>query len=224
MATLNSQTQSAPAEKNRPKNNGVKKNADAFSFGKGINLILQDKEGMKQGAEKSIVSHLIASVFVGVALVALTYGGLYIYGYFTEQQLASTLQERQDLDNSIATIELHRAQLVQFQNTLENVKTLLDNHIHWTHFFTILEKNTVTDITYVSVVMSPEGKIRISGIAKDFTTLARQLRAFEDAKDVFASVSIPSGHAVLGQTGETIGVNFDASLILKPTILTALTR
>lgn len=223
MATITPQTQGA-SEKTRSKTNGVKKNADSFSFGKGINLILQDKEGIKQGAERSIVSHLIASVFVGIALVALAYGALYVYGYFKEQELAAIRQERNTVDAAIAAIEARRTELVQFQNTLESVKKILSNHIHWTQFFSILEKQTIPDVTYVTVIMSPDGKVRLSGIAKDFTTLGRQLRALEGAKDVFSTVSISSGHAILGQTGETIGVSFDAALTLKPTALIALTQ
>ncbi len=226
MATPNPQTQpqSTSPEKTRAKSNGVKKSAESFSFGKGINLILQDKEGVKQGIERSMVSHLIASVFAGVALVALAYGALYVYGYYKEQELSSIHQEQITVDTAIASIESHRADLVQFQNTLEGVKKLLTSHIHWTNFFDVIEKNTIPEVTYVTVVMSPDGKVRLSGVAKDFTTLARQLRAFEDAKDVFSNVSITSGHAILGPTGDTIGVSFDATATLKPTVLTTLTQ
>lgn len=218
MPNINSQSRT------QPRKNGAKKMADDFSMQPGINLMQQDKGEAVRSTQRTVVGHLLGSVFISLGLVAAVYGGLFIYGYMKEQELASLRQELSSLDQSIGTIEAHRAELAVFQNTLQKVKELLANHIRWTRFFALLEQHTLPDVTYVNVVVSPQGKIRLSGIAKDYTTLARQLKAFEDAADVFTQVSIPSGHAILSQTGTTVGVSFDASMTLKPAILTSVTQ
>ncbi|MDP2655968.1 MAG: hypothetical protein Q8P11_00155 [bacterium] len=211
-------------EKNRMTKNGVKKSAPGFSVGQNINLIPRNKEDAVRSTQRSVLEHFLISAFLAVGVIAVAYGGLYYYGYTKEQEIVSVKKEIATIEHSIAVIEDHRSQLVQFQNTLEKVKNLLSNHTHWTRFFSELETYTLPDVTFTNVVLSPQGKVRLSGISKDYTTLARQMKAFEDASDIFTQVSIPAGHAILSQSGSTIGVSFDASLTLAPSVLVSIMK
>ncbi|MCX6741037.1 MAG: hypothetical protein NTY61_01420 [Candidatus Parcubacteria bacterium] len=90
---------------------------------------------------------------------------------------------------------------------------LLKDHVYWTNVFKLLEVYTIPDVYYPNFVAKVGDQIILPAVARDLTSVARQLAAFYSATDFIKDVTITD--LVAGQEG----VNFNINLTLDPSVL-----
>jgi len=91
--------------------------------------------------------------------------------------------------------------------------SLLRDHVYWTKFFNLLETHTVPDVYYSNFVAKAGDKITLPAVARDLTSVARQLAAFYSAPDFVEDATITN--LVAGPKS----VNFNITLTLNPDVL-----
>lgn len=209
----------------KKKQEAPEKKRGLFSFaGKkkravGVNLITT--EAQKEVARAVIRKNLIqlgVSFLIALLLALLVYGALLLYG---SQQKVRIVPLRQNLDQveaDIIKLEKENKKLLGFQTKLSAIKSLLDGHPTFLRFFDALEKNTLPEVSYDTLSISDDGSVSLSAGTANYTTLARQLLAFENAKDSFSSVRFSGIAASLDQLGAIIGVKFTVSLKPVPAL------
>lgn len=186
--------------------------------GVGINLIDFGTQTKVSATERSL-KHVLETFFIALAIVLVAYGGLYGYRFVIEGELSGGQQEIDTTNAAIAKLEMRRGEITQFESTLGQLKKLLGDRTYWSGFFGLLEKNTIPEVTYVSMVSDASGNISLTGVAKDYTSIGRELRLMEDAKDFAKKPAISGASSVLSPSGEVIGVNFSLTFQLNQDIL-----
>ncbi len=190
---------------------------EEVSHGMRVSLL---SEEMLFPAEKRFASKLAVFILTqcGVILILLA---AYFWMVWQESQVKTT---EGNINEQLASLE---ASIVQKENQLKDAKglqtqadifkNLLDAHVYWTQFLAGLEKNTVQGVYYTSIAADASGGVVLAAHAPNYETVARQLVAFEEARDFSSAVRIASA---VGEQEEGIlkGVNFDIHLEIVPKV------
>ena len=123
------------------------------------------------------------------------------------------------LDVQIKKYDNDKASALEMQKRLLAVRELLDGHIYWTKFFTLLEENTISEIHFTNFSMTGNEKVTLSAVGRDYKSAAKQLIAFKDAKDFVKNVRIDSVSAEIDlEEGEYLQTSFNVNLEFLPGI------
>lgn len=185
---------------------------------KAVTVNLATKEIMKETAKrigKKSVRTIVISSVAALAIAALAYGGVLIYGQLQKRTFETVTGPLGDINKEINTLENRAKELMAFQSKLIAIKALFDEHTYWSDVFKKLENATLPEVSYIAISISPNMSITISGVASSYTTLGRQLLAYNRAKEFISNAEISSATAVLDSNGRISGVNFSVSLSLQ---------
>ncbi len=181
----------------------------------GVTVNLATKEIMKETAKrvgKKSVKTIIVSVIAALAVAALSYGGVLIYGQLQKRTFETVTRPLEDINKEVSALESKAKELIAFQSKLVAIKALFDEHLYWSDVFKDLEDATLPEVSYINISISPNMSITLNGVASNYTTLGRQLLAFDRAKEFVSAAEISSASAVLDSSGQISGVNFSMNL------------
>lgn len=187
-----------------------------------INLIPQDYSGHIAGPNISRnVIVLGLSVLASFIVVILAFTGLKIYEGQIGAQVVGLDTSIEEKKKQIAEYEKERLEAETLQSKLNLLDGLLSNHVYWSRVFEALENHTIDDVYFLNFTASRDGTLALSAIGKDYTSVARQLVAFQEAKDFVLLVTINSASAEASTDDDKpkiIKTNFDVKLKLVPEI------
>lgn len=147
--------------------------------------------------------------------ISLTYVGFLIWQ--KERQDASEIAflNVKVIDDQIAISETEIKEVKEFNKKLALVSNLLDNHIYWTNFLTLLENTTLKDVYYERFSGDISGQYTIPAAASSLEAISLQLevmKAYDKVK------------SVIPDTGQTSAdgsqVQFNLGLIIDPLVFT----
>jgi len=155
---------------------------------------------------------------VCAALIALIYAGLSAYSVSARNRIEKTQAISSALKETIATYKSLDDEDSSLRKKLDIVSELLLKHISWHSFLGKLEQETIPEVAYMSMAASSEGAISITALAKDYTSLARQMTVFQNTEwieriDVTAASLIEDTATIPG------GVSFDMQIFIDKNIL-----
>ena len=183
-----------------------------------VTVNLATKEIMKETAKrigKKSVRTVIISLIASLAIAALSYGGVLIYGQMQKRTFTVVTGPLEGLNKEIGALESKSKELIAFQSKLVAIKSLFDEHMYWSDVFKKLEDTTLPEVSYVNISIAPNMTISVNGVASSYTTLGRQLLAYNREKNFISNAEISSAAAVLDSSGRIGGVNFSMSLTLQ---------
>lgn len=211
---------------------GKKKEAPAkkrklFSFAKekkravGVNLITSEAQAeVARALIRKNGIQLFLSFLLALILSLLVYGGVLLYGAQESGRVVVLKQDLNRVEDDIALLEKDNKKLLGFQNKLTAIKALLDGQTTFLPFFEKLEEYTLPEVSYDSLSFSRNGDVLLSAGTRNYTTLGRQLLAFEGAEKFLSSVQFSGISSSLDQLGTIIGVRFNVIFNLDPELLT----
>lgn len=170
--------------------------------------------------------NLSRKFFIYLAALGLSVFAVVTVSQFIGWYLYRNGNEIRDLEqrNTLvaAQIETYQTTLqaaIQLERDLQAVEHLLTRQRYWTQVFFALERLTVDEVWYGSLTAAADGAIELTASGKDYSSVARQLAAFQQARDVVEQVSIVGASAVgVDAAGHIQGVSFAVTLKLKPTV------
>jgi Tfp pilus assembly protein PilN len=129
----------------------------------------------------------------GLTLVALISSVIVVAGSYVA--LRASVNKKVSAQESLAAevtqlqqkLEITRLQTetaLALRDRLVTASKLLDERTSWARLFTMLEANTVPSVSFTSLAADQNGKLTLSGLAPNYTEVARQLKAFETTKEV----------------------------------------
>lgn len=145
-------------------------------------------------------------------LVLFIYFGI-IWGYqpFLKSQEQSLDKKINEIGGQIS--QQDRENFINFYSQLVNLQGLLKNHVKGSNIYNFLEKNTDQGVYYEGANLSvTEHNISLSGIARSYDNLVKQLSAFEQ---------VPEISKVILQDSQSAdkGIRFSIQLVFKPELL-----
>jgi hypothetical protein len=188
----------------------------------GVNLMPDDMiRGLEPG--KKLVTYLIV-LLISAGIIGGGYGGLVWYENRIYDQADQTTQEVEKVNIKINALRPEQQKAVLFKSQTSAIGSILDQHVYWTQFFTLLEKYTLPEVEYQSFAGSftpgANPTFSISATTNSFDSVARQILAFREAVDQgdFISASlIDSGNRLVDkETGqETVQFTVQITVLEK---------
>lgn len=203
-----------PTKPNGPKSAGLKL---------GVTLMPKEKVSKEEARwPKQKIALIVIAILLAVTL-GVSYAVMKQYQSQADLELQKVESDLGDMDQKIKNLDAEKNQAQIFQRQLKAADKLLEEHIYWTNFFSFLEKNTVAGVYFVNMVGGSDGQIVLSGVAKSYKDIARQIVSFR-TDDSVSRVSILSASASVDSEGNVAEVDFDAKLKLKPGIFLKLSE
>jgi hypothetical protein len=145
-------------------------------------------------------------------IILLVYAGLQ-FGYepYLNAQLSSFDSQVQKLGQSISASD--QANLVTFYSQINNLQSLIKNHVFFSQFLTWLEQHTEANVYYTNMVFSSGAQVALVGIAGNAADVSEQIAAFEAAPEV-AAVSLSN----VAYSSSVNGWIFNVVLTMHPSV------
>ncbi len=156
-------------------------------------------------------------VCLGLAGNAFLYGGLAFAKAAVQKRNDAAEKAVQDIDAKIAAREAELQPVRDFQSLSKAAARVLDAHAHWTEVLKLLEERALPDVQFGSLAGAETGTLSFEIIARDYTTLAKQIVAFRQDPRV-KSVTVGTASADADENGLLKGVHSTMSILIDPSI------
>lgn len=161
---------------------------------------------------------LALTLVIASVLVAEVYYGL---SWWNDQELLKieTLQSQVDKISLEANQSKQQAAAaLSYKDRSLIFTSLLDNHVHWTNFFSWLEHKTLGDVQYDGFSGDLSGTYSLTASTKNFADVSWQVNSFLK-DDLVKKVTVSSAAFGKGADKTKAGVvGFSISLEVKPDI------
>lgn len=164
--------------------------------------LIEELEPKKKLTLYGIVTAGAIAVIIGLWL-SLSY---YEKKIFQDVEQAS--KEIQSVEAKIASLRKLQLEAILFKSQTDQVKDVLDKHVHWSNFFKRLEERTAREVVYEgfngTFARGTNPVFILNALAPSFDSVARQTLAFRapESADFIASVTANAGERVLPKTAE----------------------
>ncbi len=147
--------------------------------------------------------------------ISLTYVGLLIWQKERIEATKTAFGNVTVIDNQIIKSEQEVDEVKKFNTKLRMVSSLLDNHVYWTNFLTLLEFTTLKDVYYERFSGDVSGEYTIPAVASSLEAISLQLDVMKKY-DKVQSVSPDTGQT----SADGRSVQFNLGLTVDPTVFT----
>lgn len=174
-----------------------------------VNLIKDEMEVDFEWNKKML--SLFLPLFVAGLFVAEIYFGLDWWQTQEEQKAISLKNDYEIVSQNVKNIKAQAEEVMVFKDKLAVSQKMIDNHIYWTNFFTWLEKNTLSSVSYGSGFSGDiTGAYNFGATTKNYSDISWQVKQFRDDKYV-TSVFVNSGALGGGENKDNPQIKVAAS-------------
>lgn len=154
-----------------------------------------------------------------ILLLAFLYFGYTLFAL--SRTNASINDEEQKIDQATQDIinNSSRDEVVTRQGQLQQVDTLIQDHVYWSKFFPELARVTLQSAVYSTFSANPDGTAIVTVLVPDYATLDNYLQVFDlpDYNKTFSNVRLVSTTNAPAETGG--GIQARISLKYNPEYL-----
>ena len=158
-------------------------------------------------------SDKMATLMVFLLVIALgLWGGFLFYKKNIEKEISGVKQEIKTLEEArdLKMVE----KITSFEEGISGLKEILSGHKYTGKIFGLLEENTLPEVAWNNFSLEAvSGKIFLEGVAKTYSFVAKQMKAFENSPLSEVEIS----EVELGDEG---GVSFGLEIGFDAKILT----
>lgn len=122
---------------------------------------------------------LSLSIILCCLAISLSYVGLLIWQKEKLNDNKATLANFDVINIEVVKSENDLKEITGFNQKLDIVSSILNNHVYWTNFFNFLENNTLKDVYYESFSGDLSGKYKIPSIARNLNAISLQLEVMK---------------------------------------------
>ncbi len=163
------------------------------------------------------ISILLAALFVTGLFVTEIYFGL--AWWEKQENLAAQALSDQivETNREINLIREQAGDALAFKDRSAELSRLLDNHTHWTKFFSWLEKTTLSSVKYEEFSGDISGEYQLSGRAPAYADVSWQAKVLSE-NPMVKSVSISQAQSSMSESDQAPQINFTLELEVSPDI------
>ncbi len=129
---------------------------------------------------KKNLSILLIILFITSLFVVEIYFGLDWWEKQETLQAQSLNEKVSEINKEISELKVQADQALNYKNKTFEVNRLLTDHIYWSDFFSWLEKNTLSSVSYSGFSGDLSGTYALDAKAKVFADASWQAKAFLD--------------------------------------------
>ena len=181
-----------------------------------VNLLSEDVVSHINPRQKFLqLGFVAAGAIIFVVLVGI---GLSFYQQNADKDLQATRQQVATETAAVTKLQAQAEDIRTVTDRVAAIKTLLDNHVYWTAFFTRLEKYTLRSVSFGSNFSGTlQGGISLAAKTSSYEEVAKQyllLQQAVQAKDFISSFSMTGATKKTSKEGSE--VNFTVEFVLVP--------
>ncbi|MFA6514567.1 MAG: hypothetical protein WCT50_04765 [Patescibacteria group bacterium] len=139
-----------------------------------VNLI-KSEIGLDFDWKKNSKGLVIALVVAGLIIFEL-YTGLDWWQKDEEKRLEKLKTKISEQSKEVNDFRKSADEALSYKDKTVEVGNLLNNHIYWTNFFSWLEKNTLSTVSYNGFSGKLDGKYSLNGTASSYADVAWQVK------------------------------------------------
>jgi Tfp pilus assembly protein PilN len=124
---------------------------------------------------------LLFALGVTVFIILEIYFGLSWWQKDEETRLLGLQKEIKTISTEISQMRVLAKDALSYQAKTKEVGSLLDNHVYWSNFFSWLEKNTLSTVTFDGFSGNLTGEYSLSGTAGSFAEVSWQAKKMLEA-------------------------------------------
>ncbi len=202
-----------------------KKNQAGFSQNPKILEVNLIRDEMPVSFElKKHIGTLFFTLLVTVLFVAEVYIGLNWWSTYENARLEKSQNRFNTVSEEIRQMKSASDQVSSFKERVELADSLLNRHVYWSNFFTWLEGNTLSSVSYQGFDGTINGEYELAAVTNAFRDLSWQSRVLL-ADPLVMSARVDSGSGGISdeeaETKEVGEISFSLSLKVNPDIFTA---
>lgn len=147
-----------------------------------VNLIpeeLRSAESTTQAIKKIIIAGSTS-----ILLVIIVFIGLSFIGSNNKKHIADLQQQVKVYEDEIQSSRDTIDKLASFTEQTQKVGELLQGREKWSGLFDMLEKDTIDNVYYKSVIVSPSNQVSLEVVARTYYDLARQYKIFANNPNI----------------------------------------
>lgn len=163
-----------------------------------VNLVPEDTLRIVKKELPERLKYLALFLVLLVGLMLVGWGGLAWFQINTFTEIQEVRKEISLKEAEIHQYKTQSSEVIKLRERYDLVKVLLEEHVYWTKFFTLLERYTTPDVYYTSFsVKSDKGaRITLNARARNVEAVAEQLRILQNATDFVEDVHV-NGFSIL---------------------------
>lgn len=173
--------------------------------------------GLTDLAVRERMRAFLLIVVLALVVDGLIYGGLRYWRSQVVKRNETLARTVGDLDGLIGEAEAKVKPAREFQQLARLAERALDNHLHWTRFLELLEDRALTDVQFGAITISETGAASFEVIARDYSTLGKQILSFRSDPRVKAAI-ISTASADFAENNLLRGARAAMSLTFDPAV------
>lgn len=182
-----------------------------------VSLLPDNGSSAKDAARKRV--YLIFLIFLAIILGI---GGVSGYLRFQAGRMRIDASARRGAIRAVATrmqqAETEFAKVRNIGGVAGFAKNLVDAHLAAENIFETLEDTVIPEVALTHIAADGKGVIILTGRAKDFSAVARQIRVWKEYREI-KDIKVSGIQTVIGLQGKVEGVDFNATLAFLPSVL-----
>lgn len=173
--------------------------------------------------EKIVITPKLIKKKIFILIRTVIICGLVVFGLFLmlnkiyQNKLKKAEFLRQEIKKADTAISDYSDMVFTVKNLEDRtakIKKLLDNHIYFSKFFSALERYTLPEIYYLDLSLDTSGKVVLPAMAKDLSSLLKQMTIFQNAPDFIKEIKFSGFNIIQGTKDKQGGLSFRIELIL----------
>lgn len=171
----------------------------------------------------------IVGIILAIAVPAFLVFGVYVLidsqQNIIEKKIVQATNDQNELIDFIDGFQNIQKDNIRMQDKLLAVSKLLEKHIYWTKFFSLLERYTLNEVYYTEFTADTSGEFMLPAVAsigigsdvKDqvassYQKAAQQIVAFQQADDFVDEIRVDNLEIVFSDKAGVKGVKFDLNI------------
>ncbi len=133
---------------------------------------------------------LIAAFIIVINIFTISW--LYLDWHFEKigNEVDRIEREMQSIEAQSMSFLSARDEIIALEDNASRTENILNDHIYWTKFFSLLEKYTTADVFFGDFSADTSGIIRLDSLCRDLISVARQFVVFSQAPDFVKEVDV----------------------------------
>ncbi|MEK7072135.1 MAG: hypothetical protein AAB969_01040, partial [Patescibacteria group bacterium] len=198
-----------------------------------INLIPQELLFRKYPQSRQQIVSIILSIIIPALIITTTYMFISQQQRNIQTKISQLNNDKNNLISYISHFKDIQQKNILLQDKLLAIDKLLQKHIYWTKFFSLLERYTLDDVYYTEFKADTSGEFMLPAIAAigsgktveeqiadSYRKAANQIAIFKKAADFVSQIKVDNLEVVSGDKAGVKGVKFEINLALTDGVFT----
>ncbi len=175
-----------------------------------VNFIPQEVNTIPVQTTKKVFLLVISSL--SFLFIIFCFIGLFLYRTSFNKEIINLIDNNKILDDLYVKEKEGLKSVRVINEDLNDITNIYKNHIYWSNFLSLLEKNTVKDVYIKDIFAESNGNMVITFKTTNYENVSKQILILQGLPDIIKKVSIGEAEDI---KEDDLGYNINFKLLLE---------